>query len=1165
MKKNTLISDKRELAVLSLTILFILLPLAFPGVAANDKTELFSADKDTPLGFTNLVEPNVMIFIDTSGSMAYYMHTESSTYGDGTNPKQFGNKTYYNYGADRDPGNNQTRNNNASVDTNYHPLMRYIEDDNLLPSDKSKFSYDVITEKKDNWSDLKSHTFSNDKYRLDSSGILQINTGTNKKPSWSNVGQNDSKPAFPSDGYEYQWEWRSSAWYLRKNVPTIKTTTKYKYPNDSRLYALKNVMYRILDDPSLVGNLRLALATFNQTENKSGKEADHYRWSPTSSGTNQYITWKYPSSSNEQKRAILRSGFASTTKLPDGPENLKKIQRWFDGFEGVVNGVENPELRADGATPLASSIWEHSTESVKAYYSKKGAITDWCQDNWLIIVADGNNDDGYNAINAVKNLHDMTITLENGRTARKIKTFVIGVVDPDSTSSSHVNLRNNLNAMAREGKTEKAYFATDVDGLLDSFRKIFQEIQDFASTGSAPLVNPPSLSETEGTVYSTGFKPRADQQWMGYLYNYSLIDGKITQPENWEAGKLLKTRSFTDRKIYTADWDGQTAERLTNSNLKLFNKDQSDALRPLIAGTISKASLSDAKLKNFIDWIRGSSIWDDSSGDTFWKFGDPYHVGLVEVGPPKSLLRDELYKSFKTLWQERQKLVYVHSNDGMVHAFLREADKAEKPAVPAGTEKWAFLPPNVMGYRRLLGLKADGQDKWVGNDKYSNPKYLLDGPIVAEDVYFDDEYRTVLLGSLGRAGAGMYALDITKPDTPKMLWALENNFYDHQNMSKRATKDRTFLKWEPAGSISGGTGNSSTSVLKKMAPSDDEALGRLRLTVSTPFIGTVDKKESVSDSLTTKWVALFGAGVQFGGPSADDPEGGKAVYVVDIRDGTPEKELTHDDLGMVVAPISAEASPRPMKIGKFYLGDNRGAVFEGDLTSPLKKDWKLERVFTPGNSGNDINGIPFAVEVGMLKNSKWLFWGTGDPDGLFGSQTGTNNIVALRRNAGGPNISWNDLQTIIFNDVDSVSSSTRGWRMPLDTRETVTTPPVIAGGKLYVATYIPVLNDNCEVGNSKLYVLDAITGRGGWGGGKKFVELNSSRISGITLSEGRIYIGITRYPGVSGTLPGEMSNVTVSGNLMILDDPQYDGTGGGGSYEQESKTIRPTYWRDWRP
>ncbi len=208
------------------------------------------------------------------------------------------------------------------------------------------------------------------------------------------------------------------------------------------------------------------------------------------------------------------------------------------------------------------------------------------------------------------------------------------------------------------------------------------------------------------------------------------------------------------RQIYTADWDGRPTSSLSGSNLKLFLSTQVEALRPLLAGTIGTDVLSNAKLAEFIDWVRGLDVWDETEGDDRWKLGDPYHVGLVEVGAPQSLLKDQDYRTFAETYNNRNKFVYLHANDGMVHSFASETNNDTTPKTTGGVENWAFIPPNVLGYRRLLGLKVDAGGNWVTNDKYSVPKYLLDGPLVAEDVYFGGSYRTVMLGSLGRAGAG---------------------------------------------------------------------------------------------------------------------------------------------------------------------------------------------------------------------------------------------------------------------------------------------------------------------------------------------------------------------------------------------------------------------------
>jgi type IV pilus assembly protein PilY1 len=1154
--------------------------------AFTPKTDLFSATKDTPLGFSNLVEPNVLILIDTSGSMAYKTESDSSTDGDGSKPYIRSGNTYRYFGKDNNPGNNKTDNNDASVDFNYHPLLRYIPDDIISDEDNSYtsyLSYDRATKTKERW----------------------------VEGSWKYVGENDEKPPLPDDR---QWAWQSNRWVLqrrtgnswrninnRNQIPSLLSGFRYvynsssnhwleaitegfwenynvnaylyKYPNDSRLYILKNVMYRILSDSTLVQNLRIGLASYYQEAVFSNPSSNFYR----NKGTLQSISWKGSLSSAVRKRALLRRDFRST----ETEGHVEKLKEWFDGTEDA----DNPEFRAHGATPLASSIYgadrtanltgvnnEGKREGSAAdfftmndpYAKNPGTkvISDWCQDNWLIVLTDGA-DSYVNATNtalAARNLFNTSITV-NGKPSMPIKTFVIGMVDP----SEMATLKNTLNNMADYGddgllnKSATAYFPQNMQDLFDAFSEIFQKIQDFSATSSAPLVNPPRTVGGEGEIYITGFKPKAKQQWTGYFYSHVVSDDAVGIPHRWEAGNKLRGTAYSDRKIYTADWNGRSTSGLSGSNLKNFSSTQVEALRPLLAGAIGTDVLSNAKLGQFINWVRGLDVWDETDGTERWKLGDPYHVGLVEIGAPQGLLKDQAYHDFKEQHKNRGKFVYLHANDGMLHSFASETNNVTVPRTVEGLEKWAFIPPNVLGYRRLIGTKIDGFGKWIENEKHSFPRYLLDGPLVAEDVYIDGEYRTVLVGSLGLAGAGMYALDVTDPSLPQFLWAFENNFYDQASMAIRPRDERTFLRWVPSM-------GSATAELTAKELGDSSSLGRLRLTVSTPFLGSVDIKSGVGSDVNTKWVALFGAGVQ-NSYSDTDAEGGKAVYIVDIENADLIKELTHAGLGMATAPLSIEAGPRPLRIKNFYLGDHKGAVFEGNATDLAPSNWSLNRVFNPGNE--EPAGIPFSIEIGLIKNRKWLFWGTGDPDGLFGTQTGQNRIVALNRSNAGTSTTFANLESL-DKETDNIAQGLNGWYMNLASSEMVTTPPLLYRGYLFIATYKPVLNDNCSIGNSNLYILKADSGLGGWvdemGKKNKYVTLEATRISGITISGGKVYIGATRYPGASETPPVEMGNVTFAGNLMVVDVPEQIMSGEGDDNSgMSSKSTRPTYWRDWRP
>ena len=52
----------------------------------------------------------------------------------------------------------------------------------------------------------------------------------------------------------------------------------------------------------------------------------------------------------------------------------------------------------------------------------------------------------------------------------------------------------------KENTSSHAYFATDVDELIQAFKDIFKQIQSFKSAASAPLVSPP-IGGQEGGVY----------------------------------------------------------------------------------------------------------------------------------------------------------------------------------------------------------------------------------------------------------------------------------------------------------------------------------------------------------------------------------------------------------------------------------------------------------------------------------------------------------------------------------------------------------------------------------------------------------------------------------------------------------------------------------------
>lgn len=1155
--------------------------------AFKEQYSVFSALKSPPEGFSLIVEPNVLLLIDTSGSMTFHMEDDYTTYGDGTKPY----KGIY-YGKDKNPGKKTDGTNNiVSEDNhNYHPLLDYVEeigsDDysyiDYLAYDELDTTHTIINWRRATKNEMINIPSGNADIQYqcvtDGSGtnlrvLIQKRTKKNKNSwnSWEYISTVDAtvRSALGSN-YNYIIDTNKNNKYSKEGLQIKeefqRKDIKYKYPNDSRMYILKNVLYRILGDTSLVGDMRMALAGYSQSYNSSGKGADWYQWEPLShnsptAGSGVKITWKSASKDN----ATLHEDFNSTTKTAN---HLEKIREWFDGTETD----KNHEFRADGGTPLAASIYNTSSDS--AYHFIKKAIQYWCQDNWLVVLTDGADDAFSSNPNkgpaAVKSLYDAKIKALDGKTAQPVKTMVIGMVDPEKQKDLAKALAKmadygddgelRKDAYDSGGKWElpiedsKAYFATDLEKLMEAFSTIFRTIQDVAATGSAPLVNPPKTSDSGGKVYSTGFKPRSSSQWTGFLSSYRIVDNiTIIDPSDegyWEAGAKLNARTTASRNIYTADWDESGGSSgISGTNLKSFVEGNSSSLKKLVARDFS---ITDPDLKKFINWVRGDDPWKESEGGKRWKLGDPFHVGLVEVGAPQSLLTDPAYREFKEgTAKDRTSVLYMHANDGMVHAFDSNT----------GEEKWAFIPPNVLNYPRLIGTKVDGGE-WVKDNKLSYPRYLLDGPLIAEDVALDDngtDYSTILLGGLGRAGAGLYALDVTIPEKPQFLWALDNNCYDSSGALR--SENQTYLKW--TGKKSGGI----SSTLTAYQSSSHSVPGSLRLAISTPFVGIAELDSG------TRWIALMGAGARTF-PSSGD-EGGRAVIALNMKDGSLLKEITHDDLAAVVAPVSVESDPRPMRIRKFFVGDENGSIFEGDLGSENTENWSLSKVFSPEPPGSDnLFSIPYGIEIAMIKNQKWLFWGTGNTDWIFGNSEGKCYIFAMNRSmAGNSSFKLNDvpeLQNLPGDEYDdTVAISPKGWRMLLGEGEMVSTPPVFYKGYIFFATYVPVGDDPCSVGDSKIYIMKADTGLGGFESktGKKrtkSVTLEATRISGITISDGKVYVGITAFSTASNpknVLSEYTGDVTVSDNLLVFESPAPE----EGEDFSKPGVTKPAYWRDWRP
>ncbi len=271
--------------------------------------------------------------------------------------------------------------------------------------------------------------------------------------------------------------------------------------------------------------------------------------------------------------------------------------------------------------------------------------------------------------------------------------------------------------------------ATDAAELWTSLELIILDIISRISTGAAVAVVSTERGD-EDYLYRGKFMPG---EWTGFLEAFELPYEEGNIPA-WEAGYLLAQRDASDRTIFTA------------VNGVRYNF-ESGAAGDLYADMGVATSEDAAEL---ISWARGSWVEGLRERPSNWKLGDVIHSTPVVVGAPSYFTMDESYQSFMENWSNREKLVYVGGNDGMMHAF-RAAD---------GQEKWAFVPEFA------LDVFED-----IAAPFYCH-KYTCDLTPSVRDMLIDNDWRTVMVSGARGGGASYFALDITDPDDPEVMWQM---------------------------------------------------------------------------------------------------------------------------------------------------------------------------------------------------------------------------------------------------------------------------------------------------------------------------------------------------------------------------------------------------------
>ncbi len=545
------------------------------------------------------------------------------------------------------------------------------------------------------------------------------------------------------------------------------------------------------------------------------------------------------------------------------------------------------------------------------------------------------------------------------------------------------------------------FFATDPRKLEEGLDNVFSRVA--AGTGAAAATVANSTRLTSGSaIFQALFH---SGRWSGELQAFAISGtGQLSSEPLWRASESLPFPT-SGRNIYTVNTGGQ---RIPFVEMQIDNM-------PVPSGSGFN--------EDHIRWLRGQHVpgmrnrnvgsADGEQGNTNTVLGD-----IVNSTP-----------AF------RNNVVYVGANDGMLHAFNASN----------GQELFAYVPRGV--YERLPALTRPDYGQ------FTNPhQYTVDGPVFAGRVH----NRDVVVGTLGAGGKGLFALDVTNPSEPQVIF-----------------------DWTRGQSAPDPTGN----------------LAQIGNITGRPIIAPLKG----NNDNNTRWALVFGNGYNSANQRASLVIVELEAQAGSVVPGTvrvlPAGTMTANGLAEPVLAVDADN-----KIKAAYAGDLRGNLWKFDLSRNNAGQWGAgnQPLFVALDPSGERQPITAAPTLGLHPfishddggPATMVYFGTGryltEPDlsdeqvqsfyAILDEGTGpvarsnlfvktiTSENGGVRRVFQGnpPSAWWHD------SDEGDVSANYhRGWLLDFATvpGERAVNKPALVFDRLLFPTIIPV-DDPCSFGGS---------------------------------------------------------------------------------------------------
>ena len=1098
------------------------------------RTQASLALSDVPLFLTTAVDSNIMFTLDDSGSMQFEIMPESKIVGGVVYlfPRAtsvYGGSVYSNNSVDFDSNNTYAVALRSSYVNKiyYDPTVRYQPWSN---ADGSLMANALIT--------CAPHNPKNT-----GAGCRDLTTNNTETASWLNsdgsLSASSSKTFYPAVYYSYQ---SGSIWSVNSytKVEIKSSTATYtggvnrtdcasaptcSYAEEIQNFANWYTYYRsrILLARAGIGkafaaqasNMRVGFGAINKgntsiddvmaytiirgvrpftSGNKSTFFSDLYNHPIYTYGTP--LRWALDDVGRYFQRTDDKGPWGENPGSTGGTQYVCRQNYhilmtdgyWNDGFSGVGNADNTDGSSINNDTPNAAPATFKYTPALPYSDGHSNTLADVAMHYWKNdLRTDLANKVPTNSKDSAfwQHMVNFTVGLGVSGTLTELPSGAGAWPDPTASDGAkiddlwHAAVNSRGEFFSAQNPTE---FATGLSEVLNNIA---------ARTSSAAAVTTNTSRLNSGTrIYQAKFN---SSDWSGQLLSYNLnSDGSIGTTQ-WEASAVMPAHA--SRKIFT--YNGTSGVAFTTSNFSLLSSAQQNSLNTNIGG------VNDGQGVNRVAWLRGDKSQELAQGGSFRNrnagiLGDIINSDLFFVrslnfsydGLVAGTPGQTTYYNYTQANESRTPVIYTGANDGMLHAFNADT----------GVELFSYVPSSV--YSKLSALTSPN---------YTH-RYIVDGNAYAGDAYIGvtPSWRTILLGTTGGGGKGIFALDITDP----------TNF-------------------------------TAANVLWEFTDAD---------------LGFVHGQAKIALLNNGTWVAIISNGYN----STSD----KAfLYVVDLQTGALIKKIATNNTTSngLSTPALVDTNGDKM-IDYVYAGDLQGNVWKFDLSHTNTSQWDVAYgsggtkypLFTARNSSNQAQPITSPLEIGVHPSGGYfVYFGTGQ---FIASGDNTNTQVQSLYGIwdNGTRISETNRSTLQQQTIETQTTSPpirrtvstnavnwaskRGWYMDLlkppsasNQGERSIVMPLLNFGRILFTTLIPS-SDPCASGGSNWVML-----LNGETGGMLTAPHFDTDKNGLLNSSDQIIAGVgsdgIRSESVAisagnllhliaGTTTGSVETITVSGNPL---------------------------------